>query len=66
MGLGFNYGIWRRQMKTVWIVWGIDEAGTFIAGIYDHKVRAEEDLRVAQQDADPVARYWIQEKAITK
>jgi hypothetical protein len=53
-------------MTTVWIVWGNDSEGKFIAGIYDHKVRAEEDLRAAQQDTDTVAHYYIQEKAITK
>jgi len=53
-------------MTTVWIVWGVDKEGKFIAAIYDHKVRAEEDMRMAQQDADPVARYYIQEMRITK
>ena len=53
-------------MTCVWIVWGVDKEGKFIAGIYDHKVRAEQDLRMAQQDADPVAHYYIQEKGITK
>lgn len=53
-------------MTTVWIVWGHDKGGSFIAGIYDNKVRAEQDIRLAQQDADPVSVYYIQEKAITK
>lgn len=53
-------------MTTVWIVWGVDKEGKFIAGIYDHKVRAEQDLRMVQQDEDPVAHYHIQEKEITK
>lgn len=53
-------------MTYVWIVWGVDKEGKFIAGIYDHKVRAEEDLRVVQQDTDSVVHYHIQEKEITK
>ena len=53
-------------MTYVWIVWGVDKEGKFIAAIYDHKVRAEEDIRAAQQDADPDVRYYIQEKRITK
>jgi hypothetical protein len=53
-------------MTYVWIIWGEHGGGKFIAGIYDHKVRAEEDLRLAEQDPDSAARYWIQEKGITK
>ena len=53
-------------MNYVWIVWGEDKEGRFIAAIYDHKVRAEEDLRKAREDEDQVAHYWIQEKGVTK
>ena len=53
-------------MKTVWIVWGDDSKGRFIAGIYDDKVRAEEDMRMTQQQPDADVRYHIQEKEITK
>jgi hypothetical protein len=53
-------------MKYVWIVWGEDSEGKFIAGVYDDKVRAEEDMRMARQQPDPDAHYYIQEKAITK
>jgi hypothetical protein len=53
-------------MKYVWIIWGSDSEGKFIAGIYDSKVRAEEDIRVAEQQPDCDAHYWIQEKEITK
>jgi hypothetical protein len=53
-------------MKCVWIVWCNDAEGTFIAGIYASKVRAEEDIRVAEQQPDFDAHYWIQEKEITR
>lgn len=53
-------------MRTVWIVWGDDSRGRFIAGIYDDKVRAEADLRMAQEQPDVSVCYHIQEKEITK
>jgi hypothetical protein len=53
-------------MKQVWILWGEDSEGTFIAGVYDDKVRAEADMRMAQDQYAPDAHYHIQEKAITK
>jgi hypothetical protein len=52
-------------MRLIWIIWCGDPEGKFIAGVYDNKVRAEEDIRVAQQ-SDPDTHYWIQEKEITK
>ena len=52
-------------MKYVWIVWGEDSEGKFIAGVYDDKVRAEEDMRYMRA-TDDGARYDIQEKEITK
>ena len=52
-------------MKYVWIVWGEDSEGKFIAGIYDDKVRAEEDMRYMRA-TDDGAHYNIQEKEITK
>jgi hypothetical protein len=53
-------------MRYVWIVWGEDSEGRFIAGVYDDKVRAEADMRMACLQPDSGARYWIQEKEITK
>ena len=53
-------------MKQVWIVWGEDSEGRFIAGIYDDKVKAEEDMRMAQEQPDADVRYFVQEKEITK
>jgi hypothetical protein len=53
-------------MKQVWIVWGEDSKGRFIAGIYDDKVKAEADLRMAQEQPDADVHYHIQEKEITK
>lgn len=53
------------EMKQVWIVWGDDSEGRFIAGIYDDKVRAEEDMRYMRA-TDDGAHYNIQEKEITK
>jgi hypothetical protein len=55
-----------NKMRLVWIIWGNDSEGKFIAGVYDSKIRAEEDIRVAEQQPDPGAHYWIQEKEITK
>ena len=52
-------------MTYVWILWWSDKGGTFISNIYDHKVRAEEDLRLCSEH-DPEVRYYIQEKEITK
>jgi hypothetical protein len=52
-------------MTTVWILWWSDDSGKHISGIYDHKVRAEEDLRQVKEE-DPKTHYYIQEKGITK
>jgi hypothetical protein len=55
-------------MKCVWIIWCNDSEGKFIAGVYDNKIRAEEDIRLAEEQPpdDLDAHYWIQEKEITK
>ena len=52
-------------MRFVWIIWCNDLEGKFIAGVYDDKVRAEEDMRYMRA-TDDGAHYWIQEKEITK
>lgn len=52
-------------MKKVWIVWSKDCEGTFIVAIYDHKVRAEEDIRSCREQGSGTL-FYIQERVITK
>jgi hypothetical protein len=54
-----------KQMKQIWILWGEDPEGKFIAGVYADKVKAEADMRMALSQPDPGAHYHIQEKEIT-
>jgi hypothetical protein len=50
-------------MKYVWILWGADAEGKFVAEVFSHKVNAEKVLREHKAD-DPTSHYWIQEKEV--
>ena len=51
------------HMKYVWILWGADAEGKFVAEVFSHKVNAEKVLREHKAD-DPTSHYWIQEKEV--
>jgi hypothetical protein len=44
----------------VWLLWEYEEGEKYLEGVYAHKIKAEEVLRVCNKDS-PANQYWIQE-----
>ena len=47
----------------VWLLWEYEEGEKYLEGVYAHKIKAEEAIRL-NNDTNPRNHYWIQEMMV--
>lgn len=47
----------------VWLLWEYEEGEKYLEGVYAHKIKAEEVIRL-NNDINPRNYYWIQEMMV--
>lgn len=49
----------------VWLLWEYEEGEKYLEGVYAHKIKAEEIMRICKEEA-PNNSFWIQEATVAE
>jgi hypothetical protein len=52
-----------KYYPMVWLLWEYEEDNKYLEGVYAHKIKAEEVMRVLKEDRSG-DHYWIQEMMV--
>jgi hypothetical protein len=52
-----------KYYPMVWLLWEYEDESKYLEGVYAHKIKAEEVLRICKE-SNSKNHYWIQEMMV--